>query len=219
MLWHKAIGAGGLKAPFEVVGTSYSSGSTGTINYPTGTTTGDLLLLLFGADSNFRAGDFTSPSGWTSIWGPADGDDLLYAFYRNAGAETSLSYSTDRQDDDGCAMIAIRSASYIQSNGAPDGVQGPPFAFTAFSGATTSNSVVCFVVADDDVTTGANVTQTGFSVEIAQFVGTSAGRGVSLYITFADGIIDSTTYTPPDLNDTDIVSEAGKTLALEIAPT
>lgn len=207
------------KPPFEVIGTSYSSASsgTGTINYPTGTQEGDLLLLLFGSDANFRDADFVDPSGWSVIYRPAS-DQLFYAFYKIAGSETSLSYNTGRTtNDNGCAMISIRSASYVQSNTLFSDSAVSPFSFNAFSGATTGNSVVCFAVADDDVTTGASVSQTGFSIELAQFVGTQSGAGVSLYITFAEGIINSSTYTPPALSDSDIVQETGVTLAIEVS--
>jgi len=185
-----------------------------TLDYPTGTQSGDLLFLFCGNDGAIST---TTPSGWTRI---VEGYAPIEAFYRTAGAESSVIAPAGTTPSIGGAIISsFRNAAYVQSNTLNSGTgHTPPTSFTSFSGATVNNSCVCFVWYDDDVQSG-DATQTDFSVIVSDFYGTGAGAGCSMNATYALNIVDSTTFTPPDLNASGITSEGYSSWAFEIEPT
>ena len=185
-----------------------------TLDYPTGTQSGDLLFLFCGNDNGVSAG---TPSGWTKL---AEGNSPIDVFYRTASAETSVIAPDGSNPAIGGAIVsAFRNAAYVQSNTVSGGTgHTPPTPFTAFSGATVGNSCLCFVWYDDDIQSG-DATQTDFSVIVSDFYGTGASAGCSMNATYALGAIDSTTFTPPDLNASGIVSEGHFSWAFEVEPT
>jgi len=185
-----------------------------TLDYPTGTQSGDLLFLFCGNDSNISSG---TPSGWTLF---VEGASPIAVFYRTASTETSVVAPAGTTPAIGGAIVvSFKSAAYVQSN-TLDLYTGhtPPTSFTAFSGASVGNTCVCFVWYDDDVQSG-DATQTDFSVAVSDFYGASAGAGCSMNVTYALGVVDSTTFTPPDLNASGIANENCFSWAFEIEST
>jgi len=185
-----------------------------TLNYPTGTQSDDLLFLFCGNDNDVSAG---TPSGWTKL---AEGNNPIDVFYRTASAETSvIAPAGSNPSIGGAIVVSFRNAAYVQSNAIGQGTgHTPPTSFTAFSGATVGNSCVCFVWYDDDIQSG-DATQTDFSVAVSDFYGSGAGAGCSMNVTYAFDVINSTTFTPPDLSASGIVSEGHYSWAFEIEPT
>jgi hypothetical protein len=185
-----------------------------TLDYPTGTQSDDLLFLFCGNDGSVSAG---TPSGWTQI---AEAEATIAVFYRTAGVETSvIAPSGPAPAIGGAIVVSFRNAAYVQPNTLNSGTgHTPPTSFTAFSGSTVGNSCLCFVWYDDDIQSG-DATQTDFSVAVSDFYGSGAGAGCSMNVTYAFNIIDSTTFTPPDLNASGIANEPYVSWAFEIEPT
>jgi hypothetical protein len=205
-----AAGGGGV----EFVGYNDSNiqGSF-TLDYPTGTQSGDLLFLFCGSDFSVSAG---TPSGWTEV---TVSISAVRIYYRTAGGETSVITPPSNESVSGAIVCSFRGVTYVQSNTSNDGDNHtPPTPFSAFSGATVGNSCVCFVYYDDDIQSG-DATQTDFSVGVSDFYGSSAGSGISMNVTYAFDVIDSTTFTPPDLNASGIAVEKYVSMAFEIAET
>jgi hypothetical protein len=184
-----------------------------TLDYPEGTQNGDLLFLLVGDDGLVPSG---TPSGWTQI---IEGYGSVDLFYRTAGSETTVTAPDRNTGSGGAIVLSFRGASFVQANNPSFGTaHTPPTAFNGFSGATSGNSCICFVWYDDDVQSG-DATQTGFSLIVSDFYGSAAGRGCSMNVTYAFGVVDSSTFIPPDLDASGISAEAYFSIAFEIAPS
>jgi hypothetical protein len=185
-----------------------------TLDYPTGTQSGDLLFLFCGNDDSVSG---STPSGWTKL---VESESPIDVFYRTADAETSVvAPEGPAPAIGGAIVVSFRSAAYVQSNTINLGTgHTPPTPFTAFSGATVGNSCVCFVWYDDDIQSG-DATQTDFSVAVSDFFGSGAGAGCSMNVTYALNVIDSTTFAPPDLDASGIVNEGYRSWAFVIAET
>ena len=185
-----------------------------TLDYPTGTQSGDLLFLFCGNDDIISIG---TPSGWTKL---VEGESPIDVFYRTAGAETSVIAPAGSDPAIGGAIVvSFRDAAYVQSNTINLATgHTPPTPFSAFSGAVVGNSCVCFVWYDDDIQSG-DATQTDFSVAVSDFFGSGAGAGCSMNVTYSLDVINSTTFAPPDLEASGIVSEGYRSWAFEIEST
>jgi hypothetical protein len=200
------------QGPVEFVGfNDTNTQGSYTLDYPTGTQSGDLLFLFCGNDDDVVAG---TPSGWTQF---SEGATPVQIFHRKAGAESSVvAPSGTNPSLGGAIIVSFRNASYIKSNTVNLATgHTPPTSFTAFSGAGVGNSVVCFVWYDDDIQSG-DATQTGFTVALSDFFGAASNSGCSMNVTYALEIIDASSYTPPDLNASGISSEAYFSVAFEI---
>ena len=116
----------------------FSAAGTVTLNYPTGTVEGDLIIAAVGQDA-FES-TFTI-TGWTVIYAPggtAGGTGAYY--YKIAGAETSVSVSSSAATNrGGVVLTTYTSAAYGGSDGG------------AFSTTTVPNSGAVTAAVDDIV--------------------------------------------------------------------
>jgi len=87
-------------------------GDTLTINKPTGTVQGDLMIAVISA--NGSSGTWTSPAGWTEVADEGSRPNLCFS-YRVAGASEGASYtftcSFNNQRTTGC-ILTYRNAAY-----------------------------------------------------------------------------------------------------------
>lgn len=126
------------------------SGSTdsATVNKPTGTVEGDLLIGVFFAFSSENNRTVTLPAGWTSISGgtvrtPAAGEYNFAEFaYKIAGPSEPSTYSHSISGGSyRCAMLARMSsfdatdpvADYVLGSGGPNGTRTSPAATADFA--------------------------------------------------------------------------------------
>ena len=163
----------------------FSAAGTVTLNYPTGTVEGDLIIAAVGQDA-FES-TFTI-TGWTVIYAPggtAGGTGAYY--YKIAGAETSVSVSSSAATNrGGVVLTTYTSAAYGGSDG---GGYTAPNTSPANSGAVTAavdDIVLAAVVVDE----GPSITAipSGYTEQINVLLG-SVNNGVTLGV--ADKVITS----------------------------
>jgi hypothetical protein len=94
-----------------------SNGTSLTINKPTGTTQGDLLIAILSKDGT---GAINTPSGWTLInegsSGTGSGNIRLGVFYKVAGASEPSSYTITWSDSEQAVGAILRYSNFCTGN-------------------------------------------------------------------------------------------------------
>jgi hypothetical protein len=215
MLWHKVQGAGGTVGGggggviefIDYLGFDADSGGKTTVTFPAGTQDGDLVILL--AVSDARHTYDPPPSPFTEIWSCDNGDgasgvnsQMSYGFYNSATWPSSVVVLADNDgNNSGVGVAVYRNVSTITSqtsNGQLQVTNTGPIATFNSSTLSSSGRVLCAVVIDDDVPTSAS--QTGYTANAVDFVGSGAGQGGGIVLTLSDSTISSGSYTPPDVS-------------------
>ena len=223
MLWHKVQGAGGTVGggggviefidylAFDVDG----SGET-TVTFPAGTQDGDLVILFAAEDATHTYP--TPPSPFTEIWSCDNGDgasafgvhsQMSYGYYNSATWPSSVVVEGANDSSRSGAVVAVyRNVSTITSQTSNGQLQatsaGPTVSFNS-STLSSDGRVLCAVAIDDDIPSAAS--QTGYTADVVDFVGSSAGNGAGIVLTLSDSTISSGSYTPPDVSVTGVSGE------------
>jgi hypothetical protein len=227
MLWHKAQGAGGTVGGggggaiefIDYLGFDADAAvGQATVTFPAGTQDGDLVILLAVSDSSFTYS--TPPSPFTEIWS-YDNDDqavsvysqMSYGFYNSATWPSSV-IVVGTPLNSGAGVAVYRNVSTITSqtpNGQLRTADDPPVPFNS-STLSSDGRVLCAVMPDDDVPTAAS--QTGYTVDVVDFVGAGAGSGCGIILTLSNSTISSGSYTPPDVSITGISGDPSSSMYL-----
>lgn len=222
MLWHKVQGAGGTVGGggggviefIDYLGFYADGIGEATVTFPAGVQDGDLVILLAAAD---RRWEFpTPPSPFTEIWSCDDGDganniysQMSYGFYNSATWPSSV-VVVGNDSNSGAGVAVYRNVSTITSqtpNGqlnTPAPVGSAPVSFNS-STLPSDGRVLCAVAIDDDIPTAAS--QTGYTVDVVDFVGSGASAGCGIVLTLSDSTISSGSYTPPNASITGVGGE------------
>lgn len=221
MLWHKVQGAGGTIGGgggviefVDYLGFDSGSGGQTTVTFPAGVQNGDLVILF--ASDDARHAYPTPPSPFTEIWSCDDGDgaggvysQISYGFYNSATWPSSVVVQGNNDNASSGAVVAVyRNVSTITSQTSNGQLQaanaGPTVSFNS-STLSSSGRVLCAVAIDDDIPTAAS--QTGYTADAVDFVGSGAGVGCGIVLTLSDSTISSGSYTPPDVSVTGVSGE------------
>ena len=218
MLWHKVQGAGGTIGGggaiefIDYLGFDDSAGDT-TVTFPAGVQNGDLVILLAASDSGYTYP--TPPSPFTEIWScdqsnaqsVAVHSQMSYGFYNSATWPSSV-VVTGASGSSGAVVAVYRNVSTITSQTSNGQLQvvsaGPTVSFNS-STLSSDGRVLCAVAIDDDIPSAAS--QTGYTADAVDFVGSGAGNGCGIVLTLSDSTISSGSYTPPNVSITGVSGE------------
>ena len=185
-----------------------------TVTFPAGTQDGDLVILLAAEDARHTYP--TPPSPFTEIWSCDNGDgangvysQMSYGFYNSATWPSSVVIEGDNDGSSSGVVVAVyRNISTITSQTSNGQLQatsaGPTVSFNS-STLSSDGRVLCAVAIDDDIPSAAS--QTGYTADVVDFVGSGAGNGAGIVLTLSDSTISSGSYTPPNVSITGVSNE------------
>lgn len=215
-------GGGGGEIEFiDYLGFDVGSGGETTVTFPVGTQNGDLVILFAAEDARHTYP--TPPSPFAEIWSCDNGDgvsgvysQMSYGFYNSATWPSSVVVVGDSDSSGSGAVVAVyRNVSTITSQTSNGQLQaadaGPTVSFNS-STLSSSGRVLCAVAIDDDIPSAAS--QTGYTANAVDFVGSGASAGCGIVLTLSDSTISSGSYAPPNVSITGVSGETVNSMYL-----
>lgn len=188
---------------------SQSNGATElTVNRPTGTVDGDLLIMFCATDDN-AAAVLTPPSGWTQIstgtetdFGPSATDFSSEMWWRQASSEPTTYQVTQVKSD----QFTLTIAAFYESGGLVDwteednafGKVDSANAITSPSVTGVANSLLYIGYPTDDDDQTLNVAPSGMTAVHSQLITTSTTQNAYYELVNAGAVTRTITYNNPN---------------------